>query len=72
VRLIRLNDNLFLLNTKIFQEVTRKLTFKALLKYIQENHVIDINIIITLLNNCIDGSLEDINKYKKELDELLK
>ena len=72
MRLIRLNDNLFLLNTKIFQEVTRKLTFKALLKYIQENHVIDINIIITLLNNCIDGSLEDINKYKKELDELLK
>lgn len=67
-----MNDNLFLLNTKIFQEVTRKLTFKALLKYIQENHVIDINIIITLLNNCIDGSLEDINKYKKELDELLK
>jgi hypothetical protein len=67
-----LNDKLFMLNANIFQEETRKITFESLLKYIKNNHTDDVNTIIDLLINSIQGSIEDIDKYKRELDSLLK
>lgn len=67
-----MNDKLFMLNANIFQEETRKITFESLLKYIKNNHTDDVNTIIDLLINSIQGSIEDIDKYKRELDSLLK
>ena len=61
-----------MLNANIFQEETRKITFESLLKYIKNNHTDDVNTIIDLLINSIQGSIEDIDKYKRELDSLLK
>ena len=73
-RLITLNNTniLLKLNAKIFQEEIRILTFESLLKYIQINNIKDIDIIIDLLVNDINGSIEDMKEYKNELDNLLK
>lgn len=67
-----MNEKLFKLNTNIFQEETRKITFESLLEYIKNNNVNDINIIINLLVNSIQGSNKSILEYKKELSNLLK